>query len=41
MLERLVDLVRLELAADVKTDTREAQVTIGQLVVRQAETPAA
>jgi hypothetical protein len=41
MLERLVDLVRLELVADVEFHGRETNVTIGQLVVRQAETPAA
>lgn len=37
VLERLVDLIWLELVADVEPDTREAQVTVRQLVVFGAE----
>jgi hypothetical protein len=37
VLERLVDLIVVELAADVEPDAREAQVTVRQLVVFQAK----
>jgi hypothetical protein len=40
MLERLVDFLRLELVADVEEAIRgQADVTIRELVVFQAETP--
>jgi hypothetical protein len=41
MLERLGDFVVVELVADVEPDAREAQVTVREPVVLQAETPAA
>jgi hypothetical protein len=42
MLESLVDLVRLELVADVEKAIRgQADMTVRQLVVFGAETPAA